>query len=333
MPFRMVEIVVPTDYAADIRQLLENQALLGVWSASIEESQAYVRALIPTEQTETVLDEVREHLPPGDAYRIMVFSVEATLPQPKPEERAEKHEQEPEQQPQRISREELYDDVTEGARLNSVYIVNVALSVIVAAIGLIANDVTAIIGAAILAPLIWPNLSFALAITLGDVELILQSLKTYGAGLLTTLLLAVPIGLLFNINPQVPTLLARTQTSVGSLVLALSAGTAGALALTSGVPARLIGVVMAVALLPPLVAAGMLVGSGNAKLALGALLLFLVNVASLNLASVITFLLRGIRPRTWWEAEQAKRATRIAISFWVLLLAILAAVILLSLQK
>ena len=48
------------------------------------------------------------------------------------------------------------------------------------------------------------------------------------------------------------------------------------------------------------------------------------------LAGVVTFLVQGVRPRTWWEADRAKRATRIAITLWVLLLAILIALILLA---
>jgi uncharacterized membrane protein len=82
-----------------------------------------------------------------------------------------------------------------------------------------------------------------------------------------------------------------------------------------------------VALLPPLVASGLLAGAGHGTLALGAMLLFLSNVAGVNLAAMVTFVLQGIRPRTWWETEKAKRATRIALVFWVVLLGVFVAIV------
>jgi uncharacterized membrane protein len=92
----------------------------------------------------------------------------------------------------------------------------------------------------------------------------------------------------------------------------------------------LIGVMVAVALLPPLVTAGMLCGSGQWGLAAGSLLLFLINLICVNLAGVVAFLVQGIRPVTWWEATKAKKATRFAIFLWMVLLAALVVMILLS---
>ena len=36
-----------------------------------------------------------------------------------------------------------------------------------------------------------------------------------------------------------------------------------------------------------------------------------------------TFLLQGVRPRNWWEANRAKRATWIALVLWSMLLLVL----------
>ena len=83
------------------------------------------------------------------------------------------------------------------------------------------------------------------------------------------------------------------------------------------------------ALLPPLVTFGLLLGGGQPVLAMGALSLFLVNLICVNLAGVTTFLVQGIRPASWWEKDRALKATRIAIGLWVALLVGLAAMILL----
>jgi uncharacterized membrane protein len=110
--------------------------------------------------------------------------------------------------------------------------------------------------------------------------------------------------------------------------LALASGAAGALAFTTGLPSALIGVMVAVALMPPLVAFGMLLGGGYPAQSLGPLLLLATNVICLNLAAVGTFVAKGIRPRTWWEAERAKTAVRRAALVWGLLLAALVAILL-----
>ena len=55
----------------------------------------------------------------------------------------------------------------------------------------------------------------------------------------------------------------------------------------------------------------------------GAALLLAVNVICVNLAATATFLAQGIRPRAWWEADRAMRATRIALAIGVALIALL----------
>jgi len=52
-------------------------------------------------------------------------------------------------------------------------------------------------------------------------------------------------------------------------------------------------------------------------------LLLATNVICVNLSGVVTFLIQGLRPRRWWEAEKASRAARIAVLLWSFLLAVL----------
>jgi uncharacterized membrane protein len=62
---------------------------------------------------------------------------------------------------------------------------------------------------------------------------------------------------------------------------------------------------------------------------MGALSLFLVNLMSVNLAGVTTFLVQGIHPATWWEKDKAQKATHTAIKLWVAMLVVLVGLILL----
>ena len=57
-------------------------------------------------------------------------------------------------------------------------------------------------------------------------------------------------------------------------------------------------------------------------MALQALLLLAVNIICVNLAGAATFVTQEIRLRAWWEADRAKRSSRLAVSIWAALLMI-----------
>lgn len=80
---------------------------------------------------------------------------------------------------------------------------------------------------------------------------------------------------------------------------------------------------VAVALVPPLVTSGMLLGSGYPAKGFDAFLLVVINMICINLAGVATFLVQGIRPINWWEAARAKKAARMTLLVWSTLLAAL----------
>lgn len=74
----------------------------------------------------------------------------------------------------------------------------------------------------------------------------------------------------------------------------------------------------------------MLVGAGYFLPAYGAGLLLLVNVTAINLSAVVTFVVQGVGPSAWYEAEEAKKKTRMAILLRAVLLALLVVAVVLS---
>jgi len=182
----------------------------------------------------------------------------------------------------------------------------------------------------VIAPLLGPNVSFSLATILGDGNLARRALKANLVGIVTAIAISYLLGSVLSVDPATPEIASRTVVGLGEIALALASGSAGALAFTTGVSATLIGVMVAVALLPPLVTFGLLMGSGHESLAWGAILLFVANFISVNLSGVATFLAQGIRPLGWLEAKRAKRTSIVAIALWVLMLAVLVAIILRS---
>jgi uncharacterized membrane protein len=112
-----------------------------------------------------------------------------------------------------------------------------------------------------------------------------------------------------------------------SAVLAMASGAAAVLSLTSGLPSVLVGVMVAVALLPPAATMGLMLGAGQMELAYGAAFLLAVNIVAVNLSAKLGFLIQGIKPRTWLEKEKAHQSMVSYILIWVVTLAILLFVI------
>lgn len=332
MTLRLIELILPKSDDEELKELLAEQSILELRQIGLGDGEVLVRILLEADKSETVLDILEKNFSGREGYRIVVLAVAATLPkieEPEPVEPAAEHAQAEEELPERISRHELYEDISDAARFSKVYFAMVVLSAIVATIGLEHDSVAIVIGAMVIAPLLGPNVALALATTLGDLPLAKKAAMTSIAGVATVSLMTLSIGALLQLDPASSELASRTQVGISDVVLALAAGCAGALAFTTGVSAILVGVMVAVALLPPMVSFGLLLGGGQIKLAMGALSLLIANLICLNLAAVLTFVAQGIRPATWWEKDRAKKATRIAIGLWATLLVVLVSLILL----
>lgn len=327
MALRLVEIILPESEKKHIKKILENDAVIGFWKDLSGESANLIKVLLPVGETEAFLDDLEKACGHVEGFQVVILPVEASIPRYEPKKEKPENSDEKKKNLLRVSREELYYEITDSMKFSRVYVAMVVLSTIVAANGLMRDNVTVVIGAMVIAPLLGPNVAFAFATTLGDLKMGRNAFKTNILGLLIALVLSIGFGFFIHFDQYTSELISRTEITISDVILALASGVAGVLAFTSGVSSALIGVMVAVALMPPLVTLGLYIGSGNLTLAMGALLLLLTNVICLNLAGVLTFLVQGIKPRTYWEAEKANQATRKAIMLWAILLIILIGVI------
>jgi uncharacterized hydrophobic protein (TIGR00341 family) len=282
--------------------------------------------LVDDASRQAVMDALQGVLASSENARILILPVEAVRPRPEQDQDADEARKGSSIQ---TTREELYDKIERGARLDSNFLLMVALSTIVASIGLIENNVAVIVGAMVIAPLLGPNISLAFATSLGDNELIWESLKTNLAGLLLALSMAFVIGWWWPMYLDGSELLLRTDVGLDSVTLALASGAAAVLSMTTSLASALVGVMVAVALLPPAATLGMMLGSGQYGLAFGAALLLAVNVVCVTLAAKLMFLFKGVKPRTWLEKRRARQSFTTYILIWVALLGILVTVIVL----
>jgi uncharacterized hydrophobic protein (TIGR00341 family) len=331
MPQRVIKIILPENHGKQALKLLESQENLSFWLEEASGGNFVASALTDSGRSETIMDLFEKRFSSVDGFKLILFPVEASIPRVDTDDEHVSPGNDKTKTDQkiafRISREELYSDIVDSTKLSNIFVLMTVLSTVVVAIGLLKNNVAVIIGAMVIAPFLGPNVALSLSTNLADDKLGLNALKTLLSGILIVLLLSACMGYFFDADPTIPEITTRTQANLSDIILALASGCAGVLAFTTGASSAVIGVMVAVALLPPLAVCGLLLGSGQFSGATGAFLLFITNIICINLAGVITFLVQGVSPKDWWEVDKAKKATRKAVTLWSIILAALAVII------
>jgi len=288
MAVRVIEVIAPRDQGATIRKVFAEHRPIESWSVAEQEEggrRTVIKALVDPDYQQSTLDALQDALSGTEGWRIVLQPTDAVIPRPEPDEEARKTR---EAHRRATTREVLYGQIERGAELTNDYLLFVALSTVVAGAALVTNNVAVLIGAMVIAPFLGPNLGFAFGAALGDRTLMAEAAKSLALG------------------------------------FALASGACAALALTSGASASLVGVMVAVALLPPAVTLGVMLGAGEWRSALGAAELFAVNVASVNLSALAVFRYRGVEPRQWLRKFEARQSRRTAFAVLGGLLALLA---------
>lgn len=274
-----------------------------------------IRVLVSAETAQAFLDCIQKQLPPEASPIILVQSIDAQLPAAQLDE-----EREDARSGVRTTREELYTEVEKGTTCDSNFLILVVLATLVATIGLSEDNVAVVIAAMVIAPLLGPNLGLALGAALGDKDLIKRALVTNFVGVSLTIGLAALIALLMPPNLDSNEIMSRTEVRASTIILALASGIAAVQSMTTRLASVLVGVMVAVALVPPATVFGLMLGAGHWSLAGGAGGVLAVNVVSVNLAAQLVLAVRGIRPRSWLERKAAAQSTLINTIVWVLLL-------------
>jgi len=203
---------------------------------------------------------------------------------------------------------DLYQLLRDNATASSAFLTLMALSTLLASVGLFASSAPVIIGAMILAPLMAPIISLSMAMTRQDPSLLTASATTLGIGILVSLGFSSVASFIIPMEIITPEIAARLSPSLLDLGVAVISGIAGAYAHARIDAAKsLAGVAIAVALVPPLAVTGIGIGWLDMHVAWGALLLFLTNLAGIVFAAALTFLALGYAPFT-----RAKKGLMIA---------------------
>jgi uncharacterized hydrophobic protein (TIGR00271 family) len=173
----------------------------------------------------------------------------------------------------------------------------IVLASIIAAAGIAADSTATVIGAMIVAPLMTPILGTMLSVVLADRSNLIRSLLLLACGALSAIAIGWLVGLVVvndviaETNSQVAQ---RVHPRLVDLLSALATGAVGSVALVRhDISDTLPGVAIAISLVPPLGVVGFTLEAGKPDQALGALLLFLTNVAAILASGTIVMALYG----------------------------------------
>lgn len=305
MELQLIEVYIPNDKLDHFQEKIADFTIISHWHTRISDQEQVFKLLIDKKHAETILNFLELDSKYDEEMRALLYNISTYIPRVEEEVEEEKDPLEKEEEVLRASRHELYNVVHSSSLINKNFTWMLVLSAIVATAGIVKNSAAVVIGAMVIAPLIGPYTALSFAAVLGDYKIMRRSFGTAVFGLAVPILISILFGMLFDLPLDSSEFRARTNIEMMDIILALAAGTAGALSFAKRVSEALVGVMVSVALLPPAVVFGMIIGDGQWEYAVTPLLLLLVNIHAILLSAIIVFWVSGIKPVNWKEIQVA----------------------------
>ena len=328
---RLVEVTIPAGKRDTVLEVLEEEGIDFVLTeeTSNREITAVVSFPLPRRAVEPVLDSLRDAGLPSDSYTIVLEA--ETVVSRRFDDLSERYAEEDETG-DRIAREELRTRASTLAPNVRTFVAMSVVSVIVATAGVLLDSAAVVVGSMVIAPLIGPAMATSTGTVLQDGDLFRRGVKFQILGFVLAIVTAAAFAWLLKsaqlvplTNPEVLAISQvreRLAPDFLSLAVALGAGVAGAYSLSSGISTSLVGVAIAVALVPPTAVIGIGLAWGLPAVVAGATVLVLVNFLSINLAALAVLWYQGYRPERWFREDAARSATikRVAVLVVAILL-------------
>jgi len=329
---RLLQVTIPAGKREAALSTLDDE---GVDYAVTDETSgreyaAVAYAPLPKGAVEPVLESLREVGLGDEAITVVVEA--NTVVSRRFEQLQERYAEE--EDPDRIAREELTAAAGSLAPSLRTYVVMTVVSALIATAGLLLDSPAVVVGSMVIAPLVGPAMAASVGTVVNDREMFRRGVRLQILGLVVAVATAAVFALVVrftNLVPPiadvttVPEIRERVAPDFLSLVVALGAGAAGIVSLTSGVSTALVGVMIAVALIPPAATVGIGIAWGAPLVSLGSGVLMLVNVLSINLAALVVLWYSGYRPEHWFREGDARAATIKRVGVLVVAIVVLSA--------
>mgnify|MGYP006270468941 FL=1 len=318
---RLIQTLIPEGKRDTVIEILDAEDVDFAMTEESSESGYSDILYIPAESdaVEGLIDELRSVGVERDGY--MVVTDVETIISEQFEEKQEADDDAAEDE--RISRDELRTKARNLSRSTTNFLALTIISAIVATAGLLQDSAAVVVGSMVIAPLIGPAMASCVGTVINDDDnaLFWEGIRSQAIGLTVAVLSATLFALGYRalLAPELDLLLIqqvaeRAHPGLLALAIALGAGIAGALSLTSGADEALVGVMIAVALMPPAASVGLGIAYADPRLAVGAGVLVLVNLLSINIAGIVTIWIKRYNPTHWYDAQQARRATLVRLA-------------------
>ena len=181
----------------------------------------------------------------------------------------------------------VLDQISEDSGWSGRYLFLVLISASISLLGLLMPSVAVLIGAMLLSPLMMPIIGLGFGIATLDFREVRRAATALGLGSAVAMILSVVLISLSPVQTITSEIAGRTQPTLFDLLVALLSAVAGAYALIRGRGGTVVGVAIAIALMPPLVVVGFGIATWNWTIFSGALLLFITNAVTISLTAAL----------------------------------------------
>ena len=196
----------------------------------------------------------------------------------------------------KIDHKQVRLNIQANALPSKTFFIMNALAAIIAGYGLLTNSSAVVIGAMLVAMMLGPISGIALSLIDNRCILFRTALTTLSLGILMIYAIGIILGLMNIDIPITHEILSRTQPTIMDLMIALAGGAAGAFASVSPrLSVAVVGVAVATALVPPLVASGILFAHMEWRNAANAFILAATNIIAIQVSSSLVLWVAGFR--------------------------------------
>jgi uncharacterized hydrophobic protein (TIGR00271 family) len=298
---RLLQFPAPDDQRDDLLGVLDDEDLAYTLSQGADEQAGttLVTTAMPADAVEDVLDDLTEAGLDPDAFTASIDAEFVHF------EQADEVQNRWSTTPNRIAPRTLRSKAKD-LRLNSrSYVRMMVLSAIVATAGLLLRSPAVVVGSMVIAPIVSPMLTASVGAVRNDRDMLVHSLHLQALGLGLAIATAALTAWLVRTGDVVAGGLAvetmglislRISPSMLAVVVGLCAGAAGAFGLATKGQVTIVGVMIAAALIPTAAAAGIGLAWADPVVALGATLLLVLSLVTVNVGATAMLVYLDYRP-------------------------------------
>jgi uncharacterized hydrophobic protein (TIGR00271 family) len=174
-------------------------------------------------------------------------------------------------------------------------------------LGLLLNNAIVIVGAMLIAPILFPILSLGMGIVTSSRDAIKRALKILLKSAFVVLFISIVTAFIINQNEVTDQIMLASTPNFLFFLVAFFSGIIASFSWAKQDPQKTLpGVAVTVSLIPPLSAVGVAISFFSRDVFSGSLLLFVINLLGIVLASMVVFSLFGFSRLQKWQDQKIK---------------------------